>query len=68
MVFILNAKKDFEGAQLGPCEAHWGPIKMAHDWAKSGNSVGTHYLKRFNFLRFVLLRLKLNDYFWAYYN
>ena len=41
MVFMLNAKKDFEGAQLGPCEAHWGPIKMAHDWAKSGNSVGT---------------------------
>ena len=41
MVFILNAKKDFEGAHLGPCEAYWGPIKMAHDWAKSGNSVGT---------------------------
>ena len=41
MVFILNAKKDFEEARLGPCEAHWGPIKMAHDWAKSGNSAGT---------------------------
>ena len=41
MVFILHAKKDFEGAHLGPCEAHWGPIKMAHDWAKSRNSVGT---------------------------
>ena len=35
MVFILNAKKDFEGAHLGPCEAHWGPIKMAHDQARS---------------------------------
>ena len=41
MVFILNAKKDFEGAHLGPIEAHWGLIKMAHDWAKSRNSVGT---------------------------
>ena len=41
MVFILNAKKDFEGDHLGPCEAHWGPIKMADDWAKSRNSVGT---------------------------
>ena len=41
MVFILNAKKDFEGAHLDPCEAHLGPIKNAQDWAKSGNSVGT---------------------------
>ena len=41
MIFILNAKKNFEGAHLGLCEAYWGPIKMAHDWPKSGNSVGT---------------------------
>ena len=58
---MLNAKKDFERAHLGPCEAHLGPIKMAHDCAKSGNNVGTLNPKRFNFHRFFLVRQKLNS-------
>ena len=37
---------------------------MAHDWAKSGNNVGTPYPKRFNFHRFILVRQKLNCQFW----
>ena len=50
MVFILNANKDFKAAQLDPC--FLGLIKMTHDWAKSGNSVGTPNSKKFQFFSF----------------
>ena len=40
MEHILNAKNFFKEARLGSSEARLGPIKMAHDWAKSGNTTG----------------------------